>query len=77
MPVCCNFNCDNPVYTRFYRCSKCRHAKRYECAECGTDVLYNRALRCPECMKIIRILQARIRIAKFKRKHLIHPTIKL
>jgi hypothetical protein len=35
MPVCCNFNCDNPVYTKFYRCSKCRHAKNYECSECG------------------------------------------
>jgi hypothetical protein len=64
MPVCCNFNCDNPVYTKFYRCSKCRHAKNYECSECGSDVVNNRALRCRECTRIIRTLQARVRIAK-------------
>lgn len=77
MPVCCNFNCDNPVYTKFYRCSKCRHAKNYECSECGIEVKNNRALRCRECTRIIRALQARVRIAKYKNKHLIHQTVKV
>jgi hypothetical protein len=67
MPTCSNFECDNKIFTRFFRCSKCRHAKRYECSECGADLKLNVAIRCVACTRIIRTLQAREKKAWTKR----------
>ena len=52
MKECCNFNCNNPVWTKKIRCSPCRKKSIQECASCGTQVS-DRAMRCKECILVL------------------------
>jgi len=62
---CSNLNCVNEFRRKHtYRCGSCRHEKIWVCAMCAKPLPYERAIFCPECIKIRRSLQMRERYDK-------------
>jgi hypothetical protein len=48
---CCNQTCDNKIYTKRVRCSRCRSTKKHNCIMCNTQVSSASKLYCLFCLK--------------------------
>ena len=63
MGDCSNFECQYQTWGDKIRCSKCRHSKDYTCTDCGRELDNNRAIKCKDCSRDQKALQARLRMS--------------